>query len=88
MKRRLGLLDAVVGKSLELAEVPRGDGPAGEVPAGQLAALVKELVELVHVASSLGEVRKPVERGLVAGIGQLAQDVAVGLAHGRVRRGV
>jgi hypothetical protein len=83
-----GRLHSFVGESLQLTKIPRGDRPSGEMPAGQLAALTEELVELVDVTSSLREVSQPVERVLVAGIGQLAQDVMIGLAHGRVRRGV
>jgi hypothetical protein len=82
-----GLLDTFVGKPLQLAEIPRGNGSGGEVFAGPFAALVEEVIELVHIVAGAGEIREPVEGGLVAGVGEFTEQVVIGLTDGSVGLG-
>ena len=84
----LGLLDAFVGQPLQLAEVPRGNGAGCQVFAGPAAALIEQVVQLVHVPASVGEVGEPVEGVLVAGVGEFTEHVAIGLAEGPLGLGL
>lgn len=49
--------------------------------AGEFAAFIEEFVEFVYVVAGVRQVGQPVERLLVAGVGELAQRIVVGLTY-------
>ncbi len=78
----MGPLDAFVRKPLQRAEIPPGDGSAGEMPAGKFAPFAEEFVEFVHVVSLVRELGESVQCGLVASVGEIPQSIAIGLTDG------
>jgi len=75
------LLVPRVRDALELAQVARGDRPPGEQHPGLGRSLVQQLAQLVHVAFGIGQVGQPVQGGLVAFVGQVAQGLSVEFLH-------
>jgi DNA-binding transcriptional MerR regulator len=71
---------AGVGDALKLQQVFRGHRAPGQQRTGVVAALVEQLAQLLDVAAGVSEVGEPVERGLVALVGERAQGFVVGHA--------
>ena len=72
----LSSFTAFVGEALEFPEIACRSGSSGEVFARDLATFIEEFVEFVHVVAGVRQVGEPVERLLVAGVGERARSAS------------
>ncbi|MBO3682791.1 hypothetical protein J5X86_49170 [Streptomyces sp. NEAU-YJ-81] len=72
-----GFVVSGVGDPLQFAQVAGRGRASGEQEPGVHGPLVQQLAQLAEVAGCLGEVGQPVQSGLVALIGQLAQALPI-----------